>query len=95
LSERGLTANDEKCIFNSSSITFFGLELSADGVSLNKQKTKALKHFKVPSNASELHSFLGLSVYASRWIPNLANVSEPLWKLTHKEVRWQWNEEHH
>jgi hypothetical protein len=48
----------------------------------------------MPSNASELHSFLGLSVYASRWIPNLANLSEPLWQLVKSKNNWQWSTDH-
>jgi hypothetical protein len=43
-----------------------------------------LKEFKI---------FLGLSVYASRWIKNLAAISEPLWKLKRSDVRWEWTEE--
>jgi hypothetical protein len=53
LSENGLTANSSKCQFNQSEITFFGFKLSAKGVSLNEQKTQALKEFKIPNNASE------------------------------------------
>ncbi len=50
----------------------------------NEQKTQVLKEFKI---------FLGLSVYASRWIKNLVAISEPLWKLTRSDVRWEWTEE--
>lgn len=70
------------------------MKFSPDGVSLNEQKTEALKEFKIPRNASELHSFLGLSVYASKWIKNLATIAEPLWKLTKKDVRWEWTPLH-
>jgi hypothetical protein len=94
LQKNGLAANNDKCLFNQQEITIFGLILSSEGISLNEQKTKALKNFKTPENASELHSFLGLSVYASRWINNLASIGEPLWKLTRKDVRWEWKEQH-
>ena len=53
-------------------------------------KLDALKKADCPKNVSELHSFLGLSVYASRWIKDLSTLSEPLWKLTKKDVRWNW-----
>jgi hypothetical protein len=65
------TVNKAKGLFNQSEITFFGLHFTENGVSLNEIKTKALNEFKVPNNASELHSFLGLVVYASRWIKDL------------------------
>lgn len=70
------------------------MKLSKKGISLNDQKMEALMNFKIPENASVLHSFLGLSVYASRWIPNLAIIAEPLWRFTRKDVRWEWNEEY-
>ena len=53
-----------------------------------------MKEFKIPNNASELHRFLGIILYASCWIKNLAAISEPLWKLTRSDVRWEWTEEH-
>ena len=93
LSEAGLTVNSLKCKFNQKEITFFGLILSEKGVSLNEQKVQAIKAFKTPQNASELHSFLGLTVYASRWIPDLATLTKPLWKLTHAKTHWMWNDE--
>ncbi|CAF1025218.1 unnamed protein product, partial [Brachionus calyciflorus] len=92
LLEHGLTVNPKKCIFGAKEITFFGLRLSADGVSLSEQKVQALREFNAPDNASELHSFLGLSNYASRWIPNLAVLAEPLWHLTKKNIRWEWSD---
>ena len=79
-------------MFNQSEITFFGIHFTSQGVSLSDQKTKALKEFKTPENASELHSFLGLIVYASQWVENLATIAEPLWSLTHKGVKWEWSE---
>ena len=61
----------EKCEFNKNEVIFFGLNFNSKGVSLKEDKIKALKEFKTPKDAAELQSFLGLSVYASRWIPDL------------------------
>ena len=94
LESNGLTVNSGKCKFSQNKIEFFGLELSEKGVSLNEEKTKALKEFKVPKNASELASFLGLSVYASKWIPNLASMAEGLRKLSTGKERWNWAPHH-
>ena len=43
LKEKGLTVNAAKCKFEQTEVTFFGLKLSADGISLNDQKINALK----------------------------------------------------
>ena len=94
LKNNGLTVNPDKCEFTKKEITFFGLKLSESGVALNEIKMKALKEFKTPENASVLHSFLGLSTYASRWIKNLAKYTKPLWKLTKKDTKFEWLEHH-
>ena len=94
LDEYGLTVNKDKCVFNVTEIMFFGMKLSYKGISLSDEKTKALKEFKTPSDSSELHSFLGLSSYCSRYIKDLASIAEPLWKLTSKKVKWEWNKDY-
>ena len=35
-----------------------------------------------------------MTSYSSRFIPNYATVCEPLRKLTHKDVPWEWNDNH-
>ncbi|CAF0913527.1 unnamed protein product [Brachionus calyciflorus] len=94
LESKGLTVNIDKCVFCKTSITFFGLILSNNSISLNEQKTIALKNASAPRNASELDSFLGLSVYASRWIQNLASISKPLWDLTRNDAKFEWTTNH-
>ena len=68
LRDNNLTAKELKCEFEKKRITFFGLEFSEDGVSLSNLKTQALKNFASPASKAELHSFLALANYASRWI---------------------------
>ena len=94
LADAGLTVNPAKCHFGLRKVTFFGMVISEDGVSLNDEKTRALREAKVPTSADELHSFLGLTVYASKWIERLAIISDPLWQLIKKGVRWHWTAEH-
>ena len=42
---------------------FLGHVLSADGISANPEKVDKVRHWPVPKNAKELHSFLGLASY--------------------------------
>jgi transposase InsO family protein len=91
LKHHGFTVKVKKCVYNESEITFFGLKLSAHGASLSDQKTAALKNFKTPSDKSELHSFLALANYASRWIPKFSDLSKELWELTHDDVEFVWD----
>ena len=73
---------------------FYGLRFSDKGIALTEHKIKALKEAKTPKTASELRSFLGLATYCSRSTPNLASISDKLWKLTRNKVKWHWTAEH-
>lgn len=92
MEKKGITLNVEKCLFCVTEVIFFGLKISKDGISPTEDRCQALKDAKPPSNASELHSFLGLAQYSSRFLKNLAIITEPLWKLTKKTEKWRWTE---
>ena len=78
LKSSGLILNLKKCQFNQKEIEFFGLTFSKAAVSLKEVKASALRNTKRPRNRSELHSFLGLAVWCSKFIENFATVSAPL-----------------
>ena len=92
LRNHGLTANSEKCEFSMPEITYFGMKVSAEGVSPTPQKCEAVQHFQTPRNAQEVRSFLGLLNFLHRFIPNLAHISEPLRNLTKSDTKWTWTE---
>ena len=46
-----------------------------------------------PENVSSLRSFLGSVQFYSKFLPNLATVTEPLHRLTKKGVSWTWGTE--
>ena len=94
LQQSGLTLNQEKCLFGVSNLTFFGHEVSASGVSPDIKKVEAIREARVPNNAAEVRSFLGLATYCSRFIPEFATVTEPLRLLTRKSTPWRWNSVH-
>lgn len=90
LAALGLTCNIKKCEFNRTSMEFFGIQFSDGGVSITKEKQKALLEASVPETKSELRSYLGLASFCGRSIYNLAGVSGHLWNLTNKGVNWSW-----
>ena len=60
---------------------FLGHVLSADGISANPEKVDKVRDWLVPSNAKELHSFLGLASYYHQFIPNFAHIAKCLHQL--------------
>lgn len=93
LNDRGLTLNKQKCELNKNRITFFGVVFSDKGVSPDPAKVNAIKDASTPQNEKELRSFLGMTSYCSRFIPDYATICEPLRRLTHQDEEWKWTEE--
>ena len=60
---------------------FLGHVLSADKISANPEKVEKVRDWPVPSNAKELHSFLGLASYYHQFIPNFAHIAKCLHQL--------------
>lgn len=91
--EFNITLNKMKCKFGVTEIEFYGHTLSVAGVKPKHDKVKAVKDFRAPASAEEVRSFLGLVNYVGKFVPNLATVTEPLRRLTKKEVRFEWGHE--
>ena len=51
-----------------------------------EERVRAVVEASQPENMHELRSFLGLVNYSARFIPGFATISEPLRKLTRKDV---------
>ena len=88
LDHYGVTLNDKKCVYKASELTFLGHQVSGDGISPGKDKVEAISSMPDPQNVSELRSFLGLSTYLAKFLPNMANVTAPLNALL--KGPWSW-----
>lgn len=77
LRERNLTVNKKKCKFLQDELIYMGHKLSATGVSPDKEKVETIQSLKVPTNATELRSFLGMVTYCSKFIPQYASITDP------------------
>ena len=94
LTSRNLTLNKSKCEFNKESIEFYGFVFGKDGISPDAKKIEAVQKMETPTSAKEVRSFLGLTNYVARFIPQYATVTKPLRDLTKKNKQWTWETEH-
>jgi len=92
--DAGLTLNMEKCIFGVDKITFFGHEITGQGIGPNEEKVAAIRDAQPPVNLSEVRSFLGLVQYVGKFLPNLSTVIEPIQALVRGDNVFQWNVKH-
>jgi len=93
LKENGLTLNTDKCVYRMDELKFMGFLLSEKGIGPTSAKIEAVRDAERPKSASEVRSFLGLVNFNARFIPDLATKSDPLRKLTRKDVPFKWGRE--
>ncbi|XP_056152686.1 pro-epidermal growth factor [Lampris incognitus] len=58
-----------------------------------EDKVRAVKEALSPKNVHELRTFLGLVNYYGKFLADLSKVLALLYKLLHKDTKWQWGEE--
>jgi len=92
LSEKGLRCRREKCRFAQPVVEYLGHLLSHEGVAKGP-KVDAVKQMPRPKDVPSLKSFLGSVQFYSKFIPNLSTLTEPLHKLTRRDVPWRWKAE--
>ena len=85
-----LTLNFEKLDFGVRKVNFMGHTMSDMGLQVTDDKIKAMAAAPEPRNAAELRSFLGSALFSSKFIPDFATLTQPLWELTRSQVRWRW-----
>ena len=82
LNERNLTLNKSKCEFNKDKLEFHGHIFGTQGISPDPKKVAAIKNAPVPKDVDEVRSFLAMTHYVGRFIPNYSTITEPLRRLT-------------
>lgn len=93
LNEYNVKIKLEKCKFFEKSVTYLGHEISGEGIRPNKQKVEAIMNAPRPQNVTQVKSFLGLINYYGRFLPNLSNELISLYKLTQKNMHFEWSDE--
>ena len=80
--------------FKQEKVNFYGHTLTEKGLQPAEDKLQAIKNIKVPENAAELLTILGMINYLNRFSVKLAEYTAPLRELTKKNVHFRW-EPHH
>ncbi|KAJ8031654.1 hypothetical protein HOLleu_24913 [Holothuria leucospilota] len=91
LKEYGVVINPSKCQFGVESLQFLGHHIDCNGVRPVEEKVKDIQNFPPPSSLRKLREFLGLVNFYRRFIPNCADVLQPLTdiladKSKHKKI---------
>ncbi|KAL5509275.1 hypothetical protein EMCRGX_G004614 [Ephydatia muelleri] len=68
--------------------------ISPIGIQPTDERVKGVVEAPIPTNKTELKSFLGLMTYNAKFLPQLATVLHPLYQLLCKDVKWKWTKVH-
>ncbi|GFW85603.1 retrovirus-related Pol polyprotein from transposon 297 [Trichonephila clavipes] len=93
LRDAGLTLNKEKCHFARDKLKYFGLIISKEGIETDNSKVKTIAEMKPPKNNREVSKFLGMAGWYQKFIPNYADICEPLYRLKKKGAKFNWSTE--
>ena len=80
-------------------LIYLGHVVSKNGIQTDPIKVEAIHKWPVPTNVTEMRSFIGFTNYYQRFIKKYAQVAKPLYKLisgenaSRKQNHIKWNPE--
>lgn len=91
IKEYNLKLNTEKCNFLCKEVVFLGHKCSENGALPDPSKVECVELYPVPKTLKQVQSFLGLTNYYRKFIPNFSDIVAPLTQLLRKGVKFQWS----
>ena len=88
----GLKLNRSKMKIVAAEVPYIGHVLTSNGLKPDPKKMHAVEGMPSPEDKPALLRFLGMVNYMSKFITNLADLTQPLRELLHKDVEWHWSE---
>ncbi|XP_031405692.1 uncharacterized protein LOC116214426 [Punica granatum] len=88
-----LRLNPAKCTFGAKSGKLLGFVVSERGIEVDPDKVKAIRELPPPSTVREVRSFLGRLNYIARFIANLSDKCQPLFRLLRKNAAIEWDDD--
>ena len=91
LQEANIHFKLSKCTFATDTVNYLGHVVSSTGVAPDPVKIEKMKNMAPPTNISEVRTFLGMTGYYRRFIPQYAGIAAHLTELLKKDVAFVWS----
>ena len=85
----GLMLNPSKTLLGREGIPWLGFYLSAEGISPDKEKLKAIEAMLPPNTVHQVQQYLGLFNYFRCLVENFSIIAQPLSALTSNKSLWR------
>ena len=93
LRQYNLRLNPKKCVFGVDRGKFLGFMLTQRGIEANPEKCNAIIEMRSPNNVKEVQCLISRLTAISRFLPKLAEQTQPIIQLLKKSARFSWNDE--
>ncbi|KAL1534867.1 hypothetical protein AAHA92_30989 [Salvia divinorum] len=90
--KKSLVLNFEKCHFMVTEGIVLGHVVSERGIQVDQAKVDVIAKLHFPTNQKEIRGFLGHAGFYRRFIKDFARIAQPLTRLLHNEVEFDFNE---
>jgi Reverse transcriptase (RNA-dependent DNA polymerase) len=90
LQDNNLFLKPKKCHFHKQEVEYLGIIIGKGQVKMDPVKGKGITNWPIPTNVSELYSFLGFENYYKDFILSYSCIKRPLYNLTKKNTLWLW-----
>ena len=88
---RNIKLNERKAVTEQKEVTFMGNVITADGIHPDYNKVLAIRDMPTPQNIHDAQRLCGMIQYLARFLPDLADMLQPIRALTRKKTQWDWN----
>jgi len=93
LRQYNLRLNLDKCVFGVDRGKFLGFMLTQRGIEANPEKCKAIIEMRNPTTVKEVQRLIGRLTTISRFLPKLAEQTQPIIQLLKKSARFTWTDD--
>ena len=88
--ENSIKFSPPKLQFKKPQVVYHGNSLLTEGIQADKSKVEAVQNMPDPTDKQGIQQFLGMVNYLSPFIPNKAELTEPLRQLVKDGVPFTW-----
>jgi len=88
-----LKLKPSKCKLFATEVAFLGHVVGRDGIRCAPRLLEAVEQWEQPQNLTEVQSFLGLTNYYRKFVPDYAEIAHSLHQLAKKGEAFVWTEE--